>query len=40
MNFQAVSVAEKDANGGVAPLPNGQEGAPSAILEGAIQRTD
>ncbi len=25
MNFQAVSVAEKDANGGIALLPNGQE---------------
>ena len=40
MNFQAVSVAEKDANGGIAQLPNGQEGAPSAILEGALQHTD
>src|SRR5271157_917882 len=40
MNFQAVSVAQKDAHGGIALLPNGQEGAPSALLEGAIQHTD
>src|SRR5262249_26931321 len=40
MNFQAVSVAEKDAKGGINLLPNGQEGAPSAILEAAIQHTD
>jgi hypothetical protein len=40
MNFQAVSVAQKDFNGGIALLPNGQEGFPSAILEGALQHTD
>ena len=40
MNFQAVSVAQKDAHGGIALLPNGQEGAPSALLEAAIQHTD
>ena len=40
MNFQAVSVAQKDAHGGIALLPNGQEGAPSALLEGAMQHTD
>jgi arylsulfatase A-like enzyme len=40
MNFQGVSVAEKDAHGGINLLPNGQEGTPSALLEGAIQHTD
>jgi hypothetical protein len=40
MNFQAVSVAQKDAHGGINLLPNGQEGAPSALLEAAIQHTD
>jgi hypothetical protein len=40
MNFQAVSVAQKDAHGGITLLPNGQEGAPSALLEGAMQHTD
>jgi hypothetical protein len=40
MNFQAVSVAEKDANGGITLLPNGQEGLPSTVLEGALQHTD
>jgi hypothetical protein len=40
MNFQAVSVAQKDAHGGINLLPNGQEGAPSAILEGAMMHTD
>jgi hypothetical protein len=40
MNFQAVSVAQKDAHGGINLLPNGQEGLPSALLEGAIQHTD
>jgi arylsulfatase A-like enzyme len=40
MNFQAVSVAEKDAHGGINLLPNGQEGAPSALLEAALQHTD
>jgi arylsulfatase A-like enzyme len=40
MNFQAVSVAEKDAHGGINVLPNGQEGAPSALLEAALQHTD
>jgi arylsulfatase A-like enzyme len=40
MNFQAVSVGEKDAHGGITLLPNGQEGAPSALLEGAMQHTD
>ena len=40
MNFQAVSVAQKDAHGGINLLPNGQEGAPSALLEAAMQHTD
>jgi arylsulfatase A-like enzyme len=40
MNFQAVSVAQKDAHGGINLLPNGQEGLPSSLLEGAIQHTD
>jgi arylsulfatase A-like enzyme len=40
MNFQAVSVAEKDANGGINLLPNGQEGLPNTVLEGAMQHTD
>jgi hypothetical protein len=40
MNFQAVSVAEKDANGGITLLSNGQEGPPSTLLEGAIEHTD
>jgi hypothetical protein len=40
MNFQAVSVAEKDANGGINLLPNGQEGAPNTLLEGAMEHTD
>jgi hypothetical protein len=40
MNFQAVSVAEKDALGGITLLPNGQVGPPSALLEGALQHTD
>jgi hypothetical protein len=40
MNFQAVSVGEKDANGGINLLPNGQEGGASAILQGAVQHTD
>jgi hypothetical protein len=40
MNFQAVSVAQKDAHGGITLLPNGQEGAPSALLLAAIQHTD
>jgi hypothetical protein len=40
MNFQAVSVAQKDAHGGINLLPNGQEGAPSALLEAALQHTD
>jgi hypothetical protein len=40
MNFQAVSVAQKDAHGGINLLGNGQEGAPSALLEGAVQHTD
>ena len=42
MNFQAVSVAQKDAHGGIALLPNGQEGEgpPSALLEAAMQHTD
>jgi hypothetical protein len=40
MNFQAVSVAQKDAKGGIAVLPSGQEGAASALLEGALQHTD
>jgi arylsulfatase A-like enzyme len=40
MNFQAVSVAQKDANGGINLLPNGQEGAPNTVLEGAMEHTD
>jgi arylsulfatase A-like enzyme len=40
MNFQGVSVAQKDAHGGINLLPNGQEGSPSALLEGALQHTD
>jgi hypothetical protein len=40
MNFQAVSVAEKSFYGGINLLPNGQEGFPSTVLEGAIQHTD
>jgi arylsulfatase A-like enzyme len=40
MNFQAVSVAEKDANGGINLLPNGQEGLPNTVLEGAVEHTD
>ena len=40
MNFQAVSVAEKYGLGGITLLPNGQEGAPSAVLQAAIQHTD
>lgn len=39
-NFQAVSVAEKDFNGGVTLLPNGQEGAPTDILKAAMAHTD
>ena len=39
MNFQAVSVAQKYADGGIAPLPNGDT-APSQILQAAIQHTD
>ena len=40
MNFQAVSVAEKFYQGGIGLLPNGQQGAPSAILQAAISHTD
>jgi arylsulfatase A-like enzyme len=40
MNFQAVSVAEKDALGGIQLLPNGQEGAPSTFLQAALEHTD
>jgi arylsulfatase A-like enzyme len=40
MNFQAVSVAEKYGLGGISLLPNGQEGAPSNVLQAAIQHTD
>jgi hypothetical protein len=40
MNFQAVSVAQKDANGGINALPGGGEGAPNTVLEGAMQHTD
>jgi hypothetical protein len=40
MNFQAVSVAQKFAQGGINLLPNGQEGAPSDVLKAAIQHTD
>lgn len=40
MNFQAVSVAEKFYLGGINLLPNGQQGAPSAPLQAAIQHTD
>ena len=39
MNFQAVSVAQKYAYGGIVPLPDGNT-APSQILEAAIQHTD
>jgi hypothetical protein len=40
MNFQAVSVAEKYYLGGINLLPNGQEGAPSKVLQAALQHTD
>jgi arylsulfatase A-like enzyme len=40
MNFQAVSVAEKYYLGGINMLPNGQEGAPSKVLQAALQHTD
>lgn len=39
LNFQAVSVAEKDFNGGVQLLPNGQ-GIPTDILKAAMAHTD
>jgi YVTN family beta-propeller protein len=39
MNFQAVSVAQKYAFGGIIVLPNGDT-APSAVLEAAMQHTD
>ena len=39
MNFQAVSVAQKYAYGGIVSLPDGST-APSQILEAAIQHTD
>src|SRR5262249_54912533 len=39
MNFQAVSVAEKYALGGIVLLPDGGE-APSAIMEAALRHTD
>jgi acid phosphatase len=39
MNFQAVSVAQKYAFGGVVQLPDG-ETAPSQILQAAIKHTD
>ena len=39
MNFQAVSVAQKYALGGITLLPDGST-APSTILEAAIQHTD
>ena len=39
-NFQAVSVAEKDATGGVTLLPNGQEGPPTDLLKAAMAHTD
>ena len=38
-NFQAVSVAEKDINGGINLLPNGHE-QPSALLESALKHSD
>jgi YVTN family beta-propeller protein len=39
MNFQAVSVAQKYAFGGIVLLPNGDT-APSAVLEAALKHTD
>src|SRR5262249_61766899 len=39
MNFQAVSVAQKYALGGIVVLPNGDT-APSAVLEAALRHTD
>lgn len=39
-NFQAVSVAEKDTNGGVTLLPNGQAGPPTNLLKAAMAHTD
>jgi acid phosphatase len=39
MNFQAVSVAEKFANGGIVLLPSGDT-APSQVLEAAMRHTD
>jgi YVTN family beta-propeller protein len=39
MNFQAVSVAQKYALGGIVLLPDGST-APSQVLEAAIQHTD
>src|SRR5262249_55566 len=39
MNFQAVSVAQKYAFGGIVLLPNGDT-APSQVLEAAIKHTD
>jgi YVTN family beta-propeller protein len=39
MNFQAVSVAQKYAQGGIVLLPDGST-APSAVLEAALQHTD
>jgi YVTN family beta-propeller protein len=39
MNFQAVSVAQKYANGGIVLLPGGDT-APSAVLEAALKHTD
>src|SRR5271157_2578811 len=39
MNFQAVSVAQKYAYGGIVSLPDGST-APSQVLEAAIQHTD
>ena len=38
-NFQAVSVAEKDATGGITLLPNGQ-GLPTSLLQAAMKHTD
>src|SRR5262249_53627768 len=39
MNFQAVSVAQKYAGGGIVLLPNGDT-TPSAVLEAALRHTD
>lgn len=40
MNFQAITTAEESVGGGIAKLPNGKEGAPSAMLQAAFENTD